>query len=329
MKPHEEILRSHLEGYPFMIQEVKQAETGWYALTDRGKKRIIYCPDENLLRWSHRWREYLADQGVRQVERYLTTKQREHWISVSVGCYALSDYWEQDTTWFTHPFLQKEGYQVLGETLARIHECFESIEEVYRGRYRKKGILNETRLKNSYRHLHAAMKEMEKETMNATNKWLLYNLFRVAERVKKAEALYRASGVENDQTPLSFAYFPLSSLVYWEEAWYITGLHNPVLVPRHEDTLSILEQIHETGGKEGVRVFLSAYAGRRSMPMRERNYLLALLSYPLPVFSRLENISVFVEEKERMGIDFQLQIRREHLLQCVLETQELCGEASG
>lgn len=326
MNLQEERLRNHLDGYPFTICEVRHEENGWYALTDRGKKRIIYCQDENLIRWSHSWREYLVNQGFRHVERYLVNGQGEHWISDLAGSYALSDYWEQDYDWSKRNELQMKGYQTFGELLAHIHLCFDNVEEVYRGRYRKKGTLNETRLKSSYRYLHAIIKEIESRQ---SDNWLLYNLSRVAERVRKAEALYEASGGENDRTPLSFAHMPLSSLVYWEPCWYITGLHNPVLVPRHEDTVTLLEQIYEISDTEGVNQFLSAYASVRRIPVPEKNYLLALLCYPLPVLSGLEGLPQLSEERERIIAGFHLQGQREKILRCVTEMRVLYEEDSG
>lgn len=329
MNLQEERLRNHLDGYPFTIREVRHEENGWYVLTDRGRKRIIYCQDENLIRWSHSWREYLVNQGFRHVERYLVNGQGEHWVSDSTGTYALSDYWEQDYGWSKRNELQMEGYRTFGELLAYIHLCFDSVEEVYRGRYRKKGTLNETRLKSSYRHLHTITKEIESRQRDTKDNWLLYNFSRVVERVRKAEALYEVSGVENDRTPLSFAHVPLSSLVYWEPCWYITGLHNPVLVPRHEDTVALLEQIHEMSGTEGVIQFLSAYASVRRIPVSEKSYLLALLCYPLPILSGLESLSYPPEERERITAGFQLQGQREKVLQCVTEIRALYEEDSG
>jgi hypothetical protein len=328
MNLQEEQLRNHLEAYPFVVREVKQEAGNWYVLTDRGKKRITYCMDENLLRWSHSWREYLVALGFRQVERYLATGHGGHWVNDYTGCYALSDYWEKDSTWLRQSSLQTEGYRLLGILLARIHEYFDQQKEVYRGRYRKKGLLNETGFKNSYRHLYTAMSEAKNMQIGATGKWLHYNLSLVKERVRKAEALYEASGVENDRTPLSFAYFDITSLIYWEQAWYITNLHNPILVPRHEDTASIIEQIYETGGAEGVRNFFSAYMNTRKLSVEERNYLLAVLSYPLPIVIRLENMMFSMETLEALKAAFRLQSHREEALRCFSEMEDVPGEAS-
>jgi hypothetical protein len=329
MQLQQEGFRSHLEEYPFTIAEMKQEQNGWYAFTDRGKKRITYWPDENLLCWSHSWREYLAANGFRHVERYLVTKQGMHWISHHTGGYALSDCLEETEKWTEHSEVKIEGYGMIGTLLGHLHLCFENEAMVYRGRYRRKGMLTETRLQNSYRHLYAVTRELRNKKLQATEKWLLYNFSRVIERVRKAEALYAASGVESDRTPLSFAYIDLASLVRWEGAWYLTGLHNPVLVPRHEDTVSLLEQIYESGGREGVDTFLSAYRKVRRWSLEERNYLFALLAYPLPIIMHLEVNEYGGESQTEIVNAFTLQGKREELLQCVIARQDMCEEASG
>ncbi|MED0736426.1 hypothetical protein [Aneurinibacillus thermoaerophilus] len=327
MKLQHETLRSHLEEYPFAFIEVKQEKNDWYVLSDRGKKRITYCTDENLLRWSHHWRECLAASGFRYVERYIATRSGTHWISDDTGCYALSDYWEKDDSWVRHPFWQMEGYSVLGMLLARIHACSDYKIRIVPGRYCTKGILTEAALRNSYRYLDTIMQNLYNRK-SAEEKWLFYNLSRTVERVRMAEALYVASGVEHDATPLSFAYMELASLVRWEGVWYITGLHAPVLARRHEDTLSLLEQIWRAGGADGVQAFLSAYADERRLTVEERNYLLSLLAYPLPVLLRIKSATSLKDEQESIATGFRLQYQREQLLACVMEMHGLCGEGS-
>ncbi|MBN6186545.1 hypothetical protein JQN58_06025 [Aneurinibacillus sp. BA2021] len=323
MNLQEERLRSHLAAYPFVIREVGQGEDGWYALTDRGKKRITFYEDEFVLRWSHRWREYLVLQGFRQVERYAVTLHGTHWVEDDAVRYVLSDYWAADDTWARQPAMQADGCRVLGGILAHLHACFDQVEE---GRQARRAAPHATRLADGYTHLHAAVTKLKSGTVNTWAKWLLYNLSLVEERLRKADALYRASGVEEGRTPLSFSYFPLSSLVYWEDAWYFTGLHAPTLVPRHEDTLSALEQVYAAGGEEGVRHFLSAYASVRQMPGHEKKYLLSLLSYPQPILACLAHPSALAENQTDIKAGFQLQSQREHLLRCVVGMQGTDGE---
>lgn len=328
MSLQEERLRSHLEAYPFIIREVGQGEDGWYALTNRGKKRIIVCADESVLRWSHRWREYLVLQGFRHVERYLVTSHGAHWIVDDAVGYALSDYWTADDHWPRRPVMQATGYRVLGELLAHIHMCFDQTHESYQGPYRRRAMVDNALLASKHKQLRTINSTLKRHPTDAWNKWLSYNLSLVEERLRKAEDLYKASGVEEDRTPLSFSYFPLSSLVHWEDAWYLTGLHAPLLAPRHEDTLSVLEQVYGMGGEEGTRHFLLAYTAVRRLPDREKNYLLSLLSYPLPILIHLENPSALAENRNNIKIGFRLQSQREHLLRCVAEIQGADGGAA-
>ncbi|BAU26973.1 hypothetical protein DFP93_10456 [Aneurinibacillus soli] len=313
MNLHAEIFRSHLEEYPFSIDEVKQADGGWIIQTDRGCKAVLYCPDENLLRWSHSWREYLVRTGFRSVQRYLATRSGAHWITDSIGCCALFDWWEEEKSWLDDDQLRQEGYRIIGRVLGQIHAFFDERTVYYRGRYRKKGMITATRLHSACRNIHAAINQIASEPSTKDTRWLMYNITRSSERIRRAEELYKGSGVEEEVLPLSFAFVDLSSLVYWEGEWYVTGLHNPVLVPRHEDTVSLLEQIIIYDGMESVAVFLDAYFAQRTMTEAEWNYVEALLAYPYAVLTAIEE-PFQPDLYERVRDALVKQVQREQLL---------------
>lgn len=313
MNLHAEIFRSHLEEYPFTIYEVNQADGGWLIRTDRGDKAVLYCPDENLLRWSHSWREHLVRTGFRSVQRYLATRSGAHWITDSMGCCALFDWWEEERSWLNDQQLRQEGYRIMGRVLGQIHAFFDTKSVHYRGRYRKKGMITATRFQNARRSIRAVMNQVAQQPHGKEARWLEYNITRSKERLRRAEELYTGSGAEDDILPLSFAFIDLSSLVYWEGEWYVTGLHNPVLVPRHEDTVSLLEQIVAYDDIESVAVFLDAYFAERTMTEAEWEYVEALIAYPQAVLEAIEEpLQPVVYERVRAALEKQTE--REQLL---------------
>ncbi|WP_047150602.1 hypothetical protein [Aneurinibacillus tyrosinisolvens] len=333
MNLQQELFRGYLDDYALDIKEVAQTEGGWRVSTDKGDKRLLYCRDVNLLRWSHHWREKLVADGLRHVERYMVTKTGKHWIEDNIGCFALSDWWEGGKEWPDEKEIRMNGYKTAGIFLGSIHRSADLEQEMYRGRYRRKGTINQTELQKNMHLIHGLIQDISREKPASEQKWFAYNLSCVEERTNKAQTFYFASGAEADCIPLSFVFIDLSCFVYWEEDWYITGLHNCVLVPRHEDTLSLLQQILEKEeGIGGIRAFLDGYFSVRAMPESERTYLLALLSYPGSILASLEDCqspgSLLADERERLLLEMARQTEKEAIFACIKEWDVLSGEES-
>ncbi|WP_027414867.1 hypothetical protein [Aneurinibacillus terranovensis] len=310
MEVHEHLFSGYLKAYALEVEKIENVEDGWVALTDRGAKRIIYCPDKELFQWSHTWRENLVRRGFRYVERYLATKEDEHWIEDRIGIYALSDYWPPMTQWPEDREIRLKGYESFGQILASIHA--DSCLVDYRGRYRAEGTIGPEKFTNAYQWLQTIMKE-KKEGV----RWI-HNLPHVTERVQKAEELYLASKARGDTQRLSFAFVQCSQLVYWEGEWYVTGLHNPVLGPLHEDTVSLLEQIFqaENGQADALHAFLGGYTSVREWPEAEWKYVSALLCYPGRLLQQMLAIlgGYRAEEDDFVQRQFKLQMEREKIL---------------
>lgn len=332
MEEHHEFFRQLIEQYGLEFQSAVQVGQGWRISTNKGDKRLSHFSSQQQLALSHDWREYLAENGHRYVERYLVTKVGKREIEDATGRYVVSDYWEvgdecgeKKKRW--------EGYYDLGRVIGKTHFFFEARgeeENVFPG-LQKKGMISRIRFESLYEFLQG-ISQGEKSWSHSIKRFLSTNLPLLAERIHKAELFYQSS--LEGPSRFSFSQFPLEFFCNHKEKWYVIGNHHPLISPLHEDTFSLLIEINqrEKGDLKGIERFLNGYLAERDLSRKEWDFLCSMFIFPWGVMERLYAL---LKQKnpdeilpEEMTAIFAKQIEQEGILQFIAHWADSRGGVS-
>lgn len=318
------------ENYFLDFMRSESADQGWKVITNKGNKRLLHYKSQQQLALSHGWRECLADKGYRGVERFLVTRDGKRWVENEGGLYTLSDFWDK-REWPGEKKKRMEGYSQLGKMLGCIHTYFDGIEENDVKDLRKKGVLSRIRFQSLYDFFQKIPADLKRNLTTDTAQMIMGNLNSIAEKVQRAEFFYKNS---LELTSFSFPQIPLQSFIHYENRWYLTGLHFPFVIPIHEDTFSLLNQIYcqEKGEVKGVEHFLTGYLSEREISRQEWDSIFAMAIFPWGIVDRLHSILHTGNPKEitpeQIMPIFKKQIEQETVLQFLAHWADLRGRVS-
>lgn len=91
----------------------------WELDTDCGPKRLARVADPDLLRWCYLWREILAKRGLRQVDRFILTQDRQAYLSYAEDFLVIRDRMEGAAL----DFSEGMHWRILGAGLAKLHSA--------------------------------------------------------------------------------------------------------------------------------------------------------------------------------------------------------------
>mgnify|MGYP001167113764 CR=1 FL=1 len=107
------------KAYHFHIYAAYPQREEWELDTDCGPKRLVRFKDPDLLRWSYLWREILAKRGLRQVDRFILTQDRQAYLSFQEDFLVVKDWVEGAAL----DFSQEWHWRILGTGLAKLHDA--------------------------------------------------------------------------------------------------------------------------------------------------------------------------------------------------------------
>jgi len=106
--------------YTFHIYHIVPFENGYLAETNVGRKRISIWKEKRVVNFSFTWREKLAENGFRQVDRFIRTRDGSPYVKVEDEYVVVQDVFQGEKL----SLATKKEWQHLGSILgALFHNC--------------------------------------------------------------------------------------------------------------------------------------------------------------------------------------------------------------
>ena len=270
--------------YMIRVIDVKARGDHYVLETNRGPKELHIWPRLDVLRWSFSWREQLARQGVREIERFIRTRDAKPYVIVRKIGFTLSDHL-RDAKAFT-PAL--EHAHQCGQLAARMHQAqagTEYLPVVDLLRREQNHLSSEMkRARDSYRQLRQAAGERSR-----TAKWVMEQFPALLERMERSvELLHSPLLKEEDLAPSHFSLGP-ENWAWLDGRLILRGFYHSRLSVQPRDIASYLKYLYQQDGQLAqVEAFLNGYEQIKPLRYEEYLLLLAFLAFPADAWEQVE-----------------------------------------
>ncbi|WP_246009310.1 aminoglycoside phosphotransferase family protein [Brevibacillus fluminis] len=284
--------------------------------TNRGPKELRVWPRVDVMRWSFAWREQLARHGVRDVERFIRTRDAKPYVVLAKKGFTLTDHVPQAETLL--PDSSQSAH--CGSVVAAMHKAqqadsFFTSEEVLK----KEQMLAAEEVKRA-REVFAQFVE-GKDDWSEADAWVASQFPPLLERMERSAELLQA--VPPDEEWLSVSHRELTSHNWGmhDGRLILRGFYRPVLSVQHRDTAGFLrEVIMQDAESAKVQSFLDGYEETKPLTYSEYQMLLAFMAFPEETWKSVESyVTQVPSEREKAGTsDIEAAIRRQEQVDALL-----------
>lgn len=284
--------------------------------TNRGPKELRVWPRVDVMRWSFAWREHLARQGVRDVERFIRTRDAKPYVVMAKKGFTLTDHVPQAEALLPDPAQSAHcGSVVAAMHKAQQTDSFFTSEEVLK----KEQQLVAEEVKRA-RELFAQFEE-GREDWTEADEWVASQFSPLLERMERSAELLM--GVPADEEWLSVSHRDLTSHNWGlqDGRLILRGFYRPVLSVQQRDTAGFLREVFMQEAEAAkVQSFLDGYEETKPLTYGEYQMLLAFMAYPEETWKSVEAYLTQVpSEREATGTSqIEAAIRRQEQVDALL-----------
>lgn len=279
-------LKRLLASYKLKVIQVQPHEDGYIIVTNKGKKLITIWTNVDLLRWSNTWREELAVQGHKPVQRFLTNTNKKKYIRYQGKYFVLSDFCDGRTI----DLQSEDECSAVGEVFAKFHKALDRIDQ--KMTIEISGSLNEDYFTQGSTMIKQVIKTIEEKSRPTLIDEMIYaNLPLLYKRFRRAHQLWEGIQDSIIYFPVSFSKFNLNQIAKEENDWYIQGGINQSLSTMHQDTVHLIRDIYQKSEwkLQSVISFLEGYNRQRKLSDNELIYVLVQFAIPWDVWAHFED----------------------------------------
>jgi Ser/Thr protein kinase RdoA (MazF antagonist) len=292
--------------------------------TNRGPKELRLWPRIDVLRWSFAWREQLAREGIREVERFIRTRDAKPFVVAGRKGFTLTDHLRGAEP--LDPSPANAGR--CGRIVAKMHETQQANHLLDAAELLKKEqgfAVAETkraqRMQQEFVTRHAFLRERDK--------WVASLFAPLLERMERSAELLSAARIDPDTLAVSHQQLEKENWVLVNNKVFLRGFHRPALSVQLRDVAGFLKQLYaESEDLERVDAFLDGYLSEKPLGYEDYKLLLAFMAFPQDTWNSVEQYvsNVLEERKEQTpnGIEQALvaQVRIDRLLQHIAHRAE-------
>lgn len=270
--------------YKARIFQIKPVADYYLVETNRGTKELREWPRVDVLRWSFAWREQMARQGFRDVERFLRTRDAKPYVVQGRNGYTLTDHLR------THEEFLPVNHQLseCGKIIARMHQAqlnqrLTIAYELFNKEVALLG-LEEKRA----RELHQELGN-QKDSLTEPEEWVASQFAPLLERMSKSLKLLEGAIADESLLAVSQRYLGTENFCLVDGRLFLKGFYRPVLSIQHRDTADFIRQIYlSTGSLDAVGKVLDGYEQHKQIGFQDYLLLLAFILFPSDPWKKME-----------------------------------------
>jgi hypothetical protein len=271
---------------------------GFYLLeTNRGPKELRVWPRVDVMRWSFAWREKMARQGIREVERFIRTRDSKPYLVVGKRGYTLTDHNRQIEAFRPTAEIARQ----CGRMVALMHQAQQANSIFQAADFLQQEQNHASAEAKRARALAEAFET--KAAANETNRWVA-NLFSpLLERLERSSQLLASPHIDTDQLAVSHRFLHRDNWRMVNDKLFLRGFFRPVLSVQYHDVASYLtEQFLRDEDWRQAEAFLDGYEEVKPLTYGEYTLLLAFMAYPGDVWRSMEAFVTTVQQQGEASI---------------------------
>lgn len=275
-----------LQRYKARVIQITPQDGYYLVETNRGPKELRMWPRIDVMRWSFAWREQMARQGNRDVERFIRTRDSKPYLVCGKKGFTLTDHLRHTDPLRPTPEMVRKS----GRLVARMHAA-----QQQNHLFPSSDFLRQEQLYAASEANRARALEQE---------WYLRD-DRVAEvfppmleRMERSVQLLSTKQVNPEQLAVSHRDLHHDNWGVVHDKLILRGFYRPSLSVQQRDVACYLRELFLQHKEEQlVDAFLDGYEEEKPLQYGDYTLMLAFMAYPSDVWRSLERYITHVREQ--------------------------------
>ncbi|MDH4617541.1 phosphotransferase [Brevibacillus sp. AY1] len=323
-------LQEICQQYRARVIRVTPLEDYYLLETNRGPKELRVWPRVDVMRWSFAWRERLARQGFRGLERFIRTRESKPFVIVGKRGVTMTDHQRHIEACQSNQEVDRQTGRVIGMMHAAQQESplLSGLEYLNQEKLKAETAWNRAKaLFASYRRSRAGEARGER--------WVAELMPSLLQRMERSYAMLSHSSISADQIGVSHRDLTRDNWGMVNDKLFIRGFFRPTLSVQLRDVANYLREMHLTHGDfSQVDSFLDGYQEKKPLTYGEYTLLLAFMARPREVWNSVEDYVTRLSHEQQVpttGIERALESQQsvDQLLRHIADRAERArGEGS-
>lgn len=309
------------------VFQIKPVQDYYLVETNRGTKELREWPRVDVMRWSFTWREQLARQGFRDVERFLRTRDAKPYVVAGRKGYTLTDHLRKQQEFVP----VKEQVGECGAIVARMHQAqLNQRSPIAIELFQKERAL----LALEERRARELDQELQNQYADLTTqeKWVANQFPPLLERMRKSLELLEGFVTDDSLLAVSHRHLKLDNFCLVDGRIFLKGFYRPVLSVQHRDTADFIKQIYLTSESlDAAEEVLNGYEKQKEISYQDYVLLLSFILFPGDSWKKIEQF--FTLPRDLRSDEVVTQIKKalndQQALDDLLQQIALRAERSG
>lgn len=275
--------------YRVRVIRVTPLEDCYLLETNRGPKELRVWPRVDVMRWSFAWRERLARQGFRGLERFIRTRDAKPFVLVGKRGVTMTDHQR-------HMEACQHGTELAfqcGRVIAMMHAVQQESPLLSGAEY-----LQQEKLRAEAEWNRAkAVAESYRQGVgrdSARRRWVGELMAPLLERMERSVTMLSHPSITPDTVSVSHRDLTRDNWGMVNEKLFLTGFFRPAISVQLRDVAGYLRELYLTHADvKQIDSFLDGYQTEKPLSYGDYTLLLALMARPREIW---KSISSFVDE---------------------------------
>ncbi|MFS0554387.1 phosphotransferase [Brevibacillus sp. 179-C9.3 HS] len=291
--------------------------------TNRGPKELHVWPRVDVMRWSFAWRERLARQGFREVERFIRTRDTKPFLIMGKRGVTMTDHHRQ----FEQYQPDNDIARQCGRVIAMMHQSQQespllSGSDLLK-QEKQNAVEKGSRAKSMVESFRAKHGRGSKE-----NRWVSELMTPMLQRMDRSAAMLTNERITNEAVSVSHRDLLHDNWGMVNGKLYLRGFFRPVISVQQRDVATFLRDHYLTHKDlNQIDAFLDGYEEIKPLTYGNYSLILAFMARPREVYRSIESYVKRVsldQEASITGIEHALQSQQsvDSLLRHIAERAE-------
>lgn len=253
--------------------------------TNRGPKELHIWPRVDVMRWSFAWRERLARQGFRDLERFIRTRDSKPFLVVGKRGVTLTDHLRQIEA--CQP--GEEVARQCGRVIGMMHQSQQESPLLAGAEYLKQEQMKaETEWARAKAIFESYRNKIGRE--KGEKRWVAELMSPLMQRMERSATMLTHESISPDLVSVSHRDLLRDNWGMVNGKLYLRGFFRPGLSVQQRDVASYLRELYLTHGDlKQVDSFLDGYEEVKPLNYGDYTLMLAFMARPREIWKSVES----------------------------------------
>ncbi|MDF2680052.1 MAG: hypothetical protein K0R47_1242 [Brevibacillus sp.] len=273
------------QNYRARVIRVTPLDNYYLLETNRGPKELHVWPRVDVMRWSFAWRERLARQGFREVERFIRTRDSKPFVIVGKQGVTMTDHLRNVETY--QP--QMDTTYQCGRVVAMMHQSQQESNLLAGVDYlQQEQMKAETEWARAKALVESYRSKFRKET--GEKRWVGSLMEPMLQRMERSTTMLGNDSITAETIGVSHRDLFRDNWGMVSGKLYLRGFFRPVLSVQQRDVASYLRDIYlKNHDLREIDSFLDGYEEVKPLSYGDYTLLLAFMARPREIWKSVES----------------------------------------